>query len=157
MKRKKERKKRETKPFFVFFFPSPRSERSRPFPFFSSLPPCPLLSPFLTTMAKKGAQRILEENKRRIRVLTALVAVSIVRFFSVVDQAHPRQRPLLSLSLSHLIFFDSSQHTARLPLLPLPQPLGPQGPRTPLPRVRSGLAHVLALSRCPQEALRARL
>ena len=35
------------------------------------------LSPY--TMAKKGAQHVLEENKKRIRLLTSLVAVSIVR------------------------------------------------------------------------------
>lgn len=67
-------------------------------PFFPSLTRL-LLSLFISDMAKKGAQRVLEENKKRIRVLTAVVAVSIVSFVFFFDQSHQHRRRL-SLSLT---------------------------------------------------------
>jgi len=51
-------------------------------------------------MSKKGAQRVVDENKKRIRVLTALVAVSIVSVFECLPFSQPRPRP--SRLFSHL-------------------------------------------------------
>ena len=100
-------KKKNTQEKKKYFFLLERSKRyllhlaSAPFfPFLTR----PLLSLSPSDMAKKGAQRVLEENKKRIRVLTAFVAVSIVSLFlrqadALFDQSQ-RRRPFFSPFLS---------------------------------------------------------